>query len=121
MAAGEQLTFPYLQSPSRARLLTSFGFVASDTPAASLLSAGLDEGCLSFRTAIFAPYRDSPYKQEWARLNGRTALVQAELPERDLAWLAGQGCTAPWRTDLQVPTKVIEEGGPSLVGCMVAV
>jgi hypothetical protein len=41
IAAGEQLTFPYVKSPSKARLLTSFGFASG--PAASLVAADLPQ------------------------------------------------------------------------------
>ena len=42
LAAGEELTWEYQASPSRARLLTSFGFGSHrDAPAASLASKDL--------------------------------------------------------------------------------
>ena len=64
LAAGDELSFTYTRSPSKARLLTSFGFSAG-APAASLAAT--------------------------------------DLPSRDPAWLARQGCpeTAP-RTDLHL-------------------
>ena len=48
--AGDELTWPYMSSPSKARLLTSFGF--SDGPSASLAAAELpprDRGWLAAR------------------------------------------------------------------------
>lgn len=64
IAAGEELTWEYLAAPSRARLLTSFGFgSARDAPAASLAAK--------------------------------------DLPDRDWAWLAKQGCGRVARTDLE--------------------
>ena len=42
LAVGDELTYPYSESPSRARMLTSFGF-AHGAPAASLASAQLPE------------------------------------------------------------------------------
>ena len=50
--------------------------------------ARLDEGRLSLYTVNFWIYRDSPYKREHARLNGRTALVMA----------AGSAATTAGRT-----------------------
>ena len=49
---GEEITFPYVESPSKARLLTSFGFM-DGAPAASLAANDL-------------PVRDV----EWLRMNG---------------------------------------------------
>merc|ERR1719174_1097256 len=40
LSAGEEITFIYVASPSKARLLTSFGFMQG-APSASLLAAGL--------------------------------------------------------------------------------
>jgi hypothetical protein len=54
--------------------------------AAKKAAARKDEGHLSFCTGFFWNYRDSTYKREWARLNGRVALVQAgELAKTDNA------------------------------------
>lgn len=41
LEAGEELTFPYSHSPSRARLLTSFGFDAA--PSASLMASDVPQ------------------------------------------------------------------------------
>ena len=41
ISAGEELTFPYSHSPSRARLLTSFGF--DSAPSASLMAADVPQ------------------------------------------------------------------------------
>ena len=42
MKAGDEITFPYVESPSKARLLTSFGFAAG-APSASLAANQLPE------------------------------------------------------------------------------
>ena len=59
--------------------------------ATPLPGARIDEGRLSFCTATFVPYRDSPYKRERAWLNGNAALVLARVP----AGGAGRAVRAP--------------------------
>lgn len=67
LSAGEELTYEYHQTPSRARMLSSFGFATDNMPSASLAANGLPErdpqwlalhGCVPpLRTDLFLQVR----------------------------------------------------------------
>lgn len=61
MKAGDEITFPYVESPSKARLLTSFGF-AEGAPSASLAANDL-------------PQRD----RQWLAENGCSGTARTDL------------------------------------------
>ena len=105
ISAGEELTYPYSESPSKARLLTSFGFVHG-APAASLGAAELPEGdakwlarhgCLHpARTDLFLEEGSGELTQAGAREAVRC--IRLRLYTREEAeWALNKGhLDAPW-------------------------
>eukprot|EP01052_Picozoa_sp_SAG31_P009176 SAG31_NODE_477_length_15150_cov_13.611772_12_plen_158_part_00 len=106
MSAGEELTFPYVDSPSRARLLTSFGFMCAHGHHCiqAAISVPCFQMCLhTLPSSVLCPWRHvlidvSGVGAEIRRLHHLLVLI-CRLIETLLGWLSK---TAPRRGELCV-------------------